>query len=65
LVQKACYEEGAFMELIGKITEYSDSTKDRETLYNEIEDTWDRRNMFGAMVQDDDRFFVGDAEHCD
>ena len=65
LIQKACYEEGAFMELIGKITEYSDSAKDRETLYNEIEDTWDRRNMFGAMILDNGRFFVCDAEHCD
>lgn len=65
LIQKACYEEKAFEELIDKIAGYSDSIEDREMLYNEIENTWDGKNMFGAIVLNNGCFAVSDAEHCD
>jgi len=65
LIQKACYEENAFVLLINEIAKYSESIEDREMLYNEIEDSWERKNLFGAVVLNNGGFAICDAQHCD
>jgi len=63
LVQKACYEERSFDLLIDEIKNYSDSVQNRRMLYKKIEDRWNGKNTFGAIVLDDGSFAVFDAEH--
>ena len=65
LVQKACCEESSFDSLIDEIEKFSDSAEARRELYEEIENTWHGKNVFGATVLDDGSFAIFNAEHFD